>query len=216
MVRQNAPVAVAGEPCGFDKAGIAPDVGFRARNANVKRQIDDGGGVNDVGNRIAERGDDTHRQHEQRERHDGVSHPADDAVPPAAKKARRQPQRHAEDEGQRHRRNRDTEVQPRGNDDARQNITPHRIGTEPVRHRGRLQRARGVGDQRIIRRNPRPHQRKRHKQGEQHEGEQCHRVFPEDVLDVLEGGGVHADLSGQAFTQASTQFSRITRGSIIA
>ena len=54
------------------EAGLAPHVGLGAGDARVEREVDDRGGEHDVAHRVAERRDDAHRQHEQREGHDGV------------------------------------------------------------------------------------------------------------------------------------------------
>ena len=86
--RQDAPVAVAGQPRRLHEAGVAADVHLGARHARVERQVDDGGGVDDVLDRVAERRDDAHRQHEQRERHDRIADAADEPVGPAAEVAR--------------------------------------------------------------------------------------------------------------------------------
>ena len=81
---EDAPFAVAGQPRRFDEAGLAPDIGLGAGDARIEREIDDRGRQHDVLHRVAERGDDAHGEHEQRERHDGVGDAADDAVGPAA------------------------------------------------------------------------------------------------------------------------------------
>ena len=48
--------------------------------------------IDDVGDRVAERRNDAHRQHEQRKRHDRVGDAADDPVGPAAEIAGGQPE----------------------------------------------------------------------------------------------------------------------------
>ena len=84
---QDAELAVAREPRRLHEAGLAPDVGFGAGDAGVEREVHDRGGEDDVLHGVAERGDDAHREHEQRKRHDGVGDAADDAVGPAAEEA---------------------------------------------------------------------------------------------------------------------------------
>ena len=69
---EDAHVAVARQPRRLDEAGAAPHVGLGARDADVERQVDDRRGQHDVAHRVAQRRDDAHRQHEQREGHDGV------------------------------------------------------------------------------------------------------------------------------------------------
>ena len=101
--QQNAEIAVAGQPRRLHEAGLAPHVGFGARDAHIKREIDDRGGDHDVGHGVAERGDDAHGQHEQRKRHDGVGDAADDAVGPAAEETGGDAGKAAHDEDQRDR-----------------------------------------------------------------------------------------------------------------
>ena len=65
-------LAVAAQPRRLDKAGVAADIRFGAGEAGIERQVDDRGRDDDVGDAVAEGGDDPHRQHEQRKRHDRV------------------------------------------------------------------------------------------------------------------------------------------------
>ena len=90
--------------------------------------------------RVAERGDDAHRQHEQREGHDRVDQPRDHAVRPAAEEAGAGAERAAERERQRDRAERDAEIEARGDDHAAQDVAAELVGAEPVRPRRRLQR----------------------------------------------------------------------------
>ena len=53
--RQDAPVAVARQARRFHPAGVAPHIGLGSRDADVKREIDDRGGDDDVGHGVAER-----------------------------------------------------------------------------------------------------------------------------------------------------------------
>ena len=131
---QDAALAVAGQPRRLDEAGVAPHVGLGARDAGIEREVDDRGGEHDVGHRVAERGDDAHRQHEQRERHDGVGDAADDAVGPAAEEAggRRRASAPITND-QRHRGDRDAEIEPGRDDDAAEDVAAELVGAEPVR-----------------------------------------------------------------------------------
>ena len=89
--------------------------------------------------RVAERRDDAHRQHEQREGHDGVDDPADDPVGPAAEIAGRDAAQRADGEGQGHRGEGDAEVEPGGHDDAAEDVAAELVGAEPMRRGGALQ-----------------------------------------------------------------------------
>ena len=122
------------------EAGLAPHIRLGSGDPGVEREVDDRRGDDDVGDRIAERGDDAHGEHEQRERHDGVGDAADDAVGPAAEEAGRDAGQPAEHEQQRDREHRNGEVEPRRHHDAAQDVAPELIGAEPMRRRGRLQR----------------------------------------------------------------------------
>ena len=81
---------------------------------------------------VAERGDDAHRQHEQRKRHDGVGDAADDAVGPAAEIAGGDAGEAAHQEHQRHRGDRDEDIEPGRDHDAAEDIAAQLIGAEPV------------------------------------------------------------------------------------
>ena len=87
--QQDTEFAIPRQPRRQHEACLAPHVGFGAGDTRIEREINDGGGDDDVGDGVAERGDDAHRQHEQRERHDSVGNAGDDAVGPAAEIARR-------------------------------------------------------------------------------------------------------------------------------
>src|SRR6266850_4806266 len=73
--QQDAELAVAGEPCSLHEAGLAPHIGFGAGDARIEREVHDRGRDDDVLHRVAERRHDAHREHEQRERHDGIGDP---------------------------------------------------------------------------------------------------------------------------------------------
>ena len=66
----------------------------------------------------------------------------------------------ADREGQRHRGERDGEVEARGDDDPAQDVAAELVGAEPVRARRRLQRLRGVARERIVGRDRRAEQRR--------------------------------------------------------
>jgi hypothetical protein len=87
LAEQDAHLAVAGEPRRLHEAGLAAHIGLGAGDARVEREVHDRGRQDDVLHGVAERGDDAHGQHEQREGHDGVGDAADDAVGPAAEKS---------------------------------------------------------------------------------------------------------------------------------
>jgi len=87
MTEQDAKFAVAGEPCRLNEPGVPAHVGFGARDADIKREVHDCRRQHDVLHRIAERGDDAHRENEQRKRHDGIGDTADDTVRPAAEES---------------------------------------------------------------------------------------------------------------------------------
>ena len=75
-------MAVAAGARGLDPAGVAPHVHLGAREADVERQVDDGGRDDDVLDAVAEGRDHGHRQHEQRKGHQHVDEAADPAVEP--------------------------------------------------------------------------------------------------------------------------------------
>ena len=132
-----------------------------ARDAGVERQVDDRGGEDDVGHRVAERGDDAHREHEQREGHDRVGDAADDAVGPAAEDSRRR-RRRAPPSDERRSDRRDTAM-PRSSRVA--TITREKMSRpswsvpNQCCARRRLQRRRGVAGERIVGHERRPEQR---------------------------------------------------------
>ena len=75
-------MAVAAGPCRFDPADIAANIHLGTRKTDVERQIDDGGGDDDVLDPVTERCDHRHRQHEQRKGHQHVDEAADGAIKP--------------------------------------------------------------------------------------------------------------------------------------
>jgi len=137
VVEQQPYLAVAGQPRRFDEAGIAQYAGLGTGDPDIKRQVDDGRGDDDVGHGVAERGDDAHGQHEQRKGHDGVGQAADDAVGPAAEEAGEGSGQSAEDAGDADRGDGDAEVEAGGDDDAREDVAAQRVGAEPVGQRRR-------------------------------------------------------------------------------
>jgi hypothetical protein len=143
-------VAVARQPRRLDEAGLAAHVGLGPRHAGIERKVDDRGRDDDVGHRVAERGDDAHRQHEQRERHDGVGDAADDAVGPAAEEARGDAGEPAQREDQRHRGDGDAEIEPGGDDDPAEDVAAELVGAEPVRQLGGCRAEAGVAGERIV------------------------------------------------------------------
>ena len=181
---QDANFAVAGKPRRLHEARLAPDIGFRARHAGIKREVHDRSCENDVLHGVAERRDDAHRQHEQRERHDGVGDAADNAVGPAAEEACRDAGQPAHQEHQRDRGDRDEKIEPRGDDDAAENVAAELIGAEPVGRRWRLERHRRVAGQRIVRHDVGSEGRGEHDQREQAEREARDLVFADDVAAV--------------------------------
>ena len=90
------------------------------------------------GHGVAERRDDAHGQHEQREGHDGVGDAADDAVGPAAEEAGGDAGKPAHQEHQRDRGDGDEEVEPRRHDHPAEDVAAELVGAEPVRGRRRL------------------------------------------------------------------------------
>ena len=130
--QHDAEFAVAGEPRGLHEAGFAADIGFGAGDAGVEREVHDRGGEDDVLHGVAERRDDAHGEHEQRERHDGVGDAADDAVGPAAEEAGGDAGQSAHQEHQGDRGDRDEEVEPGGDDDPAEHVTAELVGAEPV------------------------------------------------------------------------------------
>ena len=129
-------LAVAGEPRRLHEAGLAAHVGLGAGDAGIEREVHDRGGEHDVLHGVAERGDDAHRQHEQRERHDGVGDAADDAVGPAAEEAGGDAGQPAHQEHQRDRGDGDEEIEPRRHHDAAEHVAAELVGAEPVRRDG--------------------------------------------------------------------------------
>jgi hypothetical protein len=123
-------------PCWASRLAIAPDIGLRTRQSGIDRQIDYCGRIDDVGDVVAECGDNAHRQHKEGERHDRVDRAADNAVDPATAIASREPQQSANAEGQRDRGHRYAEIEARGDDDAGENVAAELVCAEPV-HGGR-------------------------------------------------------------------------------
>jgi hypothetical protein len=162
-------ICVAGEPSRLDETGIATDVHLGTGDAHIKRKIDDRSRDHDIGHGVAERGDDSHREDEQRKRHDGVGQPTDDPVRPAAVEAGGDAGEPAAGKDQRDRTDRNRHVETRGDDDAGEDIATQLIGAEPVTHRRRLQRSRGIARQRIVRNDRRTDDRGDHQNDEQAE-----------------------------------------------
>jgi hypothetical protein len=139
--------------------------------------------------RVAERGDDAHRQHEQRKRHDGIGDAADDAVGPAAEIASRDTGKAAHQKHQRHRGHRDEGVEPSCHDDAAKNVAAELVGAEPVRRGRRLQCRNGIAGERIVGNHVGTEQRGKQDHDEQPEGKRGNAVFAEHIAGVLEHGG---------------------------
>ena len=136
---------------------------------------------------VAERGDDAHRQHEQRKRHDGVGDAADDAVGPAAEEAGGDAGEPAHQEHQRDRGDRDGDVEPRRDDDAAEDVAAELVGAEPVRRRRRLQRRRRCrwpADRRARSRGRRS--RANRISDQQAEGEAGDRILADHIAGMLE------------------------------
>ena len=129
----DARLAVAGEPRRLDEARVAAHVRLGAREPRIERQVDDRGREHDVLDRVAERRDDAHGEHEQRECHDGVGDAADDAVDPAAEEAGGDAGEPAHQEDQRDRGDRDAEIEPGRDHDAAEDVAAELVGAEPVR-----------------------------------------------------------------------------------
>ena len=149
--------------------------------ADVEGQIDHRRRQHDVGDVVAERRDNAHRQHEEREGHDGVDQAADDAVRPPAEIAGVGSQQQPHRERQQHRADGDAEVDARGHHDAAEDVAPHVVGAEGVRPGRRLQRVgrlRGVG---IVGRDRRAEDGHRHQHQEADRRHQRQRVFGEGV-----------------------------------
>jgi len=49
VAEQDAEFTIAGKPRCLHETGLAPHIGFRARNAHIERKIDDGGCQDDEG-----------------------------------------------------------------------------------------------------------------------------------------------------------------------
>ncbi len=107
--------------------------------------------------------------------------PADDAVGPAAEIAGGDAGEAAHGEDQRHRRERDDEIEPGRHHHAAEDVAAELIGAEPVRKRRRLERRRGVARQRIVRHDIRPDQRAQRDQHEQREGKPGDRIFRRSI-----------------------------------
>src|SRR4029077_20056739 len=98
-------------------------------------------------------------EYEQWKRHDGVREPSDDAIDPAAEKTRHYARNPAKQKYQRHRKNRDGEVEAGRYDHAAHNVTAQLIGAEPVRRRWRLISGISIACKRIVGRDQRPENR---------------------------------------------------------
>jgi hypothetical protein len=129
-----------------DKAERGRRGGFAWRSSRRRDcHVDDGGGVDDVGGGVAEGRDDTHGEHEQRERHDRVGGAADGTLGPAAEVPRREAGQCADRKGQHDRGEGDAEIEPRCCNDAAEDVAPNRIGAAPMPGRGGRQRVHRVG-----------------------------------------------------------------------
>ena len=170
------------------EAGLAPHIGLGAGNARVEREVHDRGGEHDVLHGVAERGDDAHGQHEQREGHDGVGDAADDAVGPAAEETGGDAGKPAHEKDQRDRRNGDEEIEPRRHHDTAEHVAAELVGAEPVRQRRTLERGRGIAGERIVGDEIGTDQRGQHDQQEQPEGKAGDRVLAEDVAGMAQSG----------------------------
>jgi hypothetical protein len=122
----------------LDIARVATHRSLRAGDPGIERQVDQRGGVDDVLDRVAERGDDPHGEDEKRERHDRIHDPADDAVEPAAEITRQRPQHAADGKRQEYRGNRDSEVETSGRQHARKHVAAEVVRTKPMRRPRRL------------------------------------------------------------------------------
>jgi hypothetical protein len=165
---------------------IAPHIGLGAGNARVEREVHDRGGEHDVLHGVAERGDDAHGQHEQREGHDGVGDAADNAIGPAAEKTGGDTGKPAHQKDERDRRNGDEEIKPRRHHDAAEDVAAELVGAEPVHQRRTLERGHGIAGERIVGDEIGTDQRGQHDQQEQPEGKAGDRVLAEDVAGVAE------------------------------
>ncbi|KTW19220.1 hypothetical protein NS341_13500, partial [Staphylococcus xylosus] len=189
MPEQDAVFAIAGQPRRLHEAGVAADIGFRACDAGIEREVHDRGRDDDVLHGVAERGHDPHRQHEQRERHDSVGDAADDAVGPAAEKAGRDSRKPAHEEHQRDRGDRDERIEPGSHHDTAEDVAAELVGAEPMRRRRRPQRRRCVAGERIIRHDPRTEDRGEQDQHQQSEGKAGDLVLGEHIAGVPDQGG---------------------------
>ncbi len=218
MHHHNAKIAVAGQPRRLHKAGVAPDIGFGARDPHIERKIDDRGRDDDVGHRIAQGGHDTHRQHEQRKRHDGVGDASDDAVGPPAEEAGGDPGEAAHHQHQRHRSDGDHKIEACRHQHTAEDVAAQQIGTEPMVQRRRLQGRRGVAGERIVWRNVRADQGAKRDDDEQPERQAGHRIFRHHITGMAENGvGRRLGLNLGRRSGGQTGFahaSSLTRGSI--
>src|SRR6266851_4254 len=183
---QNARFTVARQPRRLDIAGLAPDVRLGTSDSGIDRQVDDSGGVDDVGDGVAERRDNAHRQHEERKGHDGVDRTPDEAVGPAAEIAGGSAGERADGKSKDDRCAGDSEIEPGRYDDARENVAAELIGAEPVAGGRRLQRARGGARQRIVGRQRRAEDGEKQQEQEKGEGDGGNRVLAEHVAGVAE------------------------------
>ena len=186
-----------------------------AGNARVEREVHDRGGEHDVLHGVAERGDDAHRQHEQREGHDGVGDAADDAIGPAAEIAGGDAGEPAHQKHQHDRGDRDEEIELGGDDHPAEHVATYLIGSEPVGRRRRLERHRRVAGVGIVGNDERAERRGDHDQQEQPGREGGDRVFAEHVAGVAPqrrdaAGGADDGGGGSEFAHASI----LTRGSM--
>ena len=183
---EDTPIGIAGQPRRFDEASLAADVGFGTGDARIKRKIHDRSGEDDVLHRIAESGDNTHGQHEQRESHDGVGDAADDAIGPATEESGGDAGQSTHQEYQCDRRDGDEEIEPRRDDDAAEYVTAELVGAEPMMRARRLERLGGVAGERIVRHDRGAENSGEHNQYEQRKRKPGDRIFRDHIARVFE------------------------------
>jgi hypothetical protein len=122
-----------------------------------------------------------------RKGHDGVGDAADDPVGPPAEIAGGDARQPAHQKDQHDRGDRDEKIQTGSNNDTAEDVAAKLIGAEPVLRRWRLERGRGVTRQRIVGHEHGSEDRRDQDQHQKGEGERGHRIFGENVSDVLQG-----------------------------
>ena len=161
---------ICGEAGSLHEARLAPDVGFRAGKARIEWEVDDGGSDDDVGHRIAERRDDAHGEHEEREGHDRIGDAPDDAVRPAAKIAGRDAGDAAEREDERDGGDGNGHVEARGDEHAAEDVAAELVGAEEMPQARLLQRGHRVAGEGIVRGDPGAEDGDQHQRDEEREG----------------------------------------------